>query len=62
MLVAAVEWRPVQRGGAKPVVHCLICAAVELNETNRLRREGWLESSRGERLFVCGECAGQVAP
>ena len=50
-------WRPVVTGGRVPFVVCLVCRARELNETNRLRRAGWQETTGGRRVFRCGACA-----
>ena len=56
----AGAWRPVQRGGRRPVVTCIECGESAINESNHLVREGWLESiGNGERLFLCGECAAE---
>jgi hypothetical protein len=50
-------WRLVQTGGRVPFVVCLVCRARELNETNRLRRGGWMETTGGQRVFRCGPCS-----
>lgn len=50
-------WRPVVTGGRMPFVECVVCRARQLNETNRLHRGGWLETTGGARLFMCGDCA-----
>jgi hypothetical protein len=58
--LTAWRWRPVVTGGRMPFVECYECHARQLNETNRLHRQHWLESTGGRRhLFVCGECAAQ---
>jgi ribosomal protein S27AE len=53
-------WRPVQVGGRVPFVVCVVCRARELNETNRLRRGGWMETAGGQRVFRCGPCSEEV--
>jgi hypothetical protein len=50
-------WRLVQTGGRVSFVVCLVCRARELNETNRLRRGGWMETTGGQRVFRCGPCS-----
>ncbi len=53
-------WRPVQTGGRVPFVVCQVCRARELNETNRLHRNGWQETTGGPRVFRCGACSEKV--
>ena len=52
-------WRPVQTGGRQPFVVCHRCRVQELNETNRLHRAGWQETTGGPRNLMCGACAQQ---
>jgi hypothetical protein len=61
VLSAGVGWRPVVTGGRTPFAQCCACRARQLNETNRLHRGGWLETTGGHRLFLCGDCAGERA-
>jgi hypothetical protein len=53
-------WRPVVTGGRTPFVVCLECRARELNDTNRLHRGGWQETTGRLRVFRCGVCAEKL--
>ena len=54
-------WRPVKTGGHRPFVVCVVCRARELNETNRLGRAGWQETTGGQRVLRCGACSEVAA-
>jgi hypothetical protein len=56
-LVAASRWRPVQAGGRTLIVTCIGCQAGAPNDSNALRRAGWLETPHGHRLLLCPPCA-----
>jgi hypothetical protein len=56
--VPGLAWQPVTHGARTPIVVCWRCKARELNETNRLHRQGWEEVKWGrEFVYRCGECA-----
>jgi hypothetical protein len=51
----------VTHGGRTPIITCWRCNARELNETNRLHRQGWEQVRWGRGwVFRCGDCTAKA--
>jgi hypothetical protein len=57
-----MSWQPLTHPPRRLLIGCWECHAFEVNESNRLRRLGWQESSRAPRLYRCGDCASLDQP
>jgi hypothetical protein len=51
------EWRPITNPRIVRL-SCCGCGGGAINESNRLRREGWQETVGTPRRYRCGGCSG----
>lgn len=61
--MTSTRWQRLTRPPRRLWVACSTCGYSHLNETNRLRRDKWEESSVGRhRQYRCGSCAAAETP
>lgn len=57
MLPVDAAWQPIAHYPRHPMVTCSGCRDRQVNESNVLRRHGWLETIATPRQHLCGLCA-----